>query len=70
MSLMRRARPITSVVGYNTSLLYRLIRLSLPKGEGRVRVYGFDLDTDSEPLTSVLSPCSKGRGEREHGDFV
>jgi hypothetical protein len=33
MSLMRRARPITSVVGYNTSLLYRLIRLSLPKGE-------------------------------------
>jgi hypothetical protein len=27
-----------------------------------VTVYGFDLGTVSEPLTSILSPCSKGRG--------
>jgi hypothetical protein len=47
-----------------------LIRLSVPKGEGRVRVYGFDLGTVSKPLTSILSPYSKGRGERERGDFV
>jgi hypothetical protein len=37
-----------------------LIRLSVHKGQGRVRVYGFDLGTVSEPLTSILSPCSKG----------
>src|SRR5215831_2370813 len=37
-------------------------RLSLPKGEDRVRVCSFKWCAASEPLTSILSPFSKGRG--------
>jgi pyridoxamine 5'-phosphate oxidase len=39
----------------------RVSRLSLPKGEGRVRVPPVNLR--QKPLTSILSPFRKGRGE-------
>jgi penicillin-binding protein 1C len=38
------------------------VRLSLPKGEGRVRVAQSDCTNAEKPLTSVLSPCQKERG--------
>jgi hypothetical protein len=38
----------------------RQIRLSLVKGEGRVRVESFGYLTLRQPLTSILSPSPKG----------
>jgi len=39
-------------------------RLSLPKGEGRVRVDPVDFRSLSKPLTSILSPCPRGEAAR------
>src|SRR5207248_8765558 len=51
---------------YGSELTPHLIgsfdRLALSKGEGRVRVAASVTRIVSEPLTSILSPCSKGRG--------
>src|SRR6266404_7231176 len=56
---------------FNASLLVlpSSIRLSLLKGEGRVRVCGLNSRT-VEPLTSILSPRSRGRGGQKRGDFI
>src|SRR6516165_6242783 len=40
-------------------------RLSLRKGEGRVRVSGLQSAVPDQPLTSILSPLRKGRGGAE-----
>jgi hypothetical protein len=39
-------------------------RLSLPKGEGRVRVRRYNA-AQSEPLTSILSPSRRGEADGE-----
>src|SRR6202043_4291723 len=42
-------------------------RLSLPKGEGRVKVYWRrPTVVGLQPLTLVLSPFAKGRGDKGH----
>jgi hypothetical protein len=51
-------------------LFSAVLRLSLPKGEGRVRVCGFSARTVSEPLTSILSPFTKGRGGQKRAEFI
>ncbi len=48
----------------------RFNRLSLSKGEGRVRVCSFSSRAVLEPLTSILSPCSKGRGGEKRMDVI
>src|SRR6266536_3080697 len=48
----------------------RFNRLSLSKGEGRVRVCSFSSRAVLEPLTSILSPCSKGRGGEKRVDVI
>jgi hypothetical protein len=40
-------------------------RLSLPKGEGTVRVYQGNRQRWVQPLTLVLSPLAKGRAEKK-----
>jgi hypothetical protein len=47
-----------------TLYLFRaLLRLSLPKGEGGVRVSLCRNALLCEPFTSILSPLRKGRGD-------
>ena len=54
-----------------TLYLFRaLLRLSLPKGEGGVRVAFHHDGPLCEPLTSILSPLRKGRGEQTHAKHV
>jgi len=57
-----------------------LVRVSLPKGESRVRVCDFSAGRVSEPVSSrlrnatawqaILSPCTKGRGGQKREDFI
>src|SRR5439155_20394031 len=49
-------------VSFPAILARSLVRLSLRKGEGRVRVLGLQSAVPEQPLTLVLSPLRKGRG--------
>jgi len=64
------AKSIRPNNGTNTALpalvsYMRSGRLSLGKGEGRVRVDSGAWGCKREPLTSVLSPWLKGRGGKD-----
>jgi hypothetical protein len=51
-------------------LVRAVFRLSLFKGEGRVRVAFHHDGPLCEPLTSILSPLRKERGEQNHAKHV
>jgi hypothetical protein len=51
-------------------LVRAVFRLSLFKGEGRVRIAFHHDGSLCEPLTSILSPLRKGRGEQTHAKHV
>jgi len=58
--------------GYFLSIVLHEYRLSLPKGEDRVRLRQLRLFSLGKPLTAILSPCAGGEadGAESHSRFV